>query len=142
MVGEQISLAGNVLNLPTSNGATLSSQSWTVQGNRVGGYSVTGGTSALGLVTPFADSMTSNITFYWIDSGTNTVYYPATLTDGSIYTAQTTFTVNRPTATLAGRVTSLNPPVSVIAILVGPGLYYGDHDHTENAGIVFQFDVT
>jgi hypothetical protein len=36
----------------------------------------------------------------------------------------------------------VEPPVSVIAILVGPGLYYGDHDHTENAGIVFQFDVT
>jgi hypothetical protein len=142
MVGEQISLAGSVLNLPTPNGATISSQSWTVQGNRVGGYTVTGGTGAFGLVTPFADSQTSNITFYWIEGGTNTVFYSATLTDGSIYTAQATFTVNRPTATLAGVVTSLNPPVSIISLAVGLGLYYGDHDNTANAGIVFQFDVT
>ena len=65
VVGQQVELAGTVNNLPS--GVTVQSRSWSAQGGPISGYNISVNSGAM---TPFVDSGTYHIMFYWISPGT------------------------------------------------------------------------
>ena len=106
IVGQQISLTSVV---PLS-GNTITSQSWTIPGTIVGGYAPSANSAA---APASVNTTVGSVTFYWVDGADGRqVTYSATLNDGKMYKAVTTFNVKRPT----GSMSATAEPSSAIVI--------------------------
>jgi hypothetical protein len=114
VVGQQIALTASY-SLPA--GITVQSQSWSVPGTTVGGYSASASSGAT-IATNFSQPST---TFYWVDTGTaRNVVYNLTLSDGSTWSASVPFNVSGPTSTT---MTAVLGPVNIVS---GPRLEFGN----------------
>lgn len=133
VVGQQIALSASY-NLPT--GITVQSQSWSVPGTTVGGYtaSISAGATT---TTNFSQQST---TFYWVDSGTTrSVTYSLTLSDGSTSSASVPFDVSGPTS--PSMTAALNPGGVTIDV-AGDNLLLEFGNNSTTFGITFTPTVT
>jgi hypothetical protein len=145
IVGQQINLTGTVGNSPA--GVTIQSQSWSVAGNRVAGYTRSDTEAS---VTVFKDPATANAVFYWIDGGTNSVTYTVNLSNGNSYSGTAQFTVARPKfLSWNGATTTLSPAINIAAQTNGgpPLMQFGylipanEDPKTVYPGIEYNADV-
>jgi hypothetical protein len=94
VVGQQIALTASYGTLPS--GVTVSSQSWSVGGTIVGGYTPTAASYGSGSVTAATLNQKST-TFYWAYPGNSfTVTYTLNLSNGQSPPATATFNVTGP----------------------------------------------
>jgi hypothetical protein len=99
-----------------------------VPGNTVAAY-LRSLTSAS--ITPFTGSTSGVASFYWVDDGTKTVTYSATLSDNRQFNASVTYVVSRPQLVLT---VETSPLIGIREIGGVTRLSFGDAD---NPGIRF-----
>jgi hypothetical protein len=137
VVGQQIKLTGQV---PTQACMTVMSQKWSLPtGNAVGGYTAT---LSLGTALALPTDTTTTIygPFYWVTSGTFTMTYQYTLTNGETSPLSTaTFKVATPSG---GKMTTTHVgKVSIQTINGSPHLQFGTVS-ASNAGVLFTPSAT
>ena len=116
VVGQQIVLCASYT-LPS--GVTVSSQSWSVPGTTVGGFTVGPGSNTGG-TTPTNFNQAST-TFYWVVSASSqVVVFTLNLSNGQSPTAQATFSIAGPTAV------SVSTQLDQARIIAGPDLSFGN----------------
>ena len=102
IVGQQIALTASI-----SGGVSISQQNWAIGGTYVGGFTNASGTCPTNPPAPTASTGTTcspattgaNVTYYFTDSGNNvTASYFAVGSDGTNYSAQTSFNIVKPLA--------------------------------------------
>lgn len=109
IVGQRISLKGVVS--PASSGATLSSYSWVITGNRIGGYRVDLNAGRPINMPPLSRQ---NIAFYWHQSGTYTATFRGEINKASAPSVTVTFVVVKPKVNFfSGTRTTDVPPVDI-----------------------------
>jgi hypothetical protein len=132
-IGQQISLSSSV-NVPP--GTFISTQSWTIQGTYVGGYSAS--TSSGAVIVPVLTNPTA--LFYWTYAGSNNqinnqVTYNYCLNNNSCTSGTATFEVHGPNITL------VSAPVNPVEITPNLILQAGD-PASYNYGIRFTVQGT
>lgn len=91
IVGEKINLATEVA--PTTT--VISSDQWTVPGNRIANYVAN---NTIGAVTPLTNLTNNTVNFYWVDGGDGRQVIYSGTANGRAFTRKATFNVKRPTA--------------------------------------------
>ncbi|HTB82830.1 MAG TPA: hypothetical protein VK742_04180 [Candidatus Sulfotelmatobacter sp.] len=97
IVGQQMNL---ICKTVSTNGPTLNNFQWRVPGFAISNYVVAADGSSAMVVTNFATN-NGNVMFYWVDGATNRVVQCSATVEGKIITAQTTFNVVRPVASVS-----------------------------------------
>ncbi len=142
VVGQQIHLSAQIA-LP--QGQTIQSQSWTVPGTAIAGYTAN---LNQGTVVPLTDKASQDITFYWVYPQTSSqfVTYTCCLSNGACLPnpVHVSFTVDGPTS-VSMTATAGSPEATFRTFATGtwPALAFGDPvDPDVPAGMLFRASVT
>lgn len=131
VTGQQIALTANYT-LPS--GVSVTSQSWSVPGTTIGGYTASI-TSASVQTTNFS---TDSTIYYWLDSGSSRIVtFTLTISDGSSSTATVSFNVVAPSVTVT---TSRDTAIIGYDSSANPAIRFGHFPTIP--GITFSSTVT
>jgi len=93
IVGRQVNLEGVV------TGGTPTTKSWSIPGSRIKDCTASSASATVTNLTA-NDLQQSTVSLYWVDGGNGRVVTYTVTVNGQQYSANTTFNVKRPTATL------------------------------------------